>query len=87
VWDPLGRRLLTVQLHDHQGQAAQGGVPLLVIDAWEHAYYLQYRADLAAYLEALWRLWNWRDVAARLKAVERIDLGTGYTLNGERHPR
>src|SRR5262249_33959692 len=38
VWDPVTRRLGTTQIHDHQSQITQGGIPLLVIDAWEHAY-------------------------------------------------
>jgi Fe-Mn family superoxide dismutase len=34
----------------------QGGVPLMVIDAWEHAYYLQYRDRKTEFFEAIWRL-------------------------------
>jgi superoxide dismutase, Fe-Mn family len=84
VWDPVGRRLLTTQLHDHQSQVTQAGTPLLVIDAWEHAYYLQYRTDKLRFFEALWNLWNWEDVAARLHAVQRVDLGIDYILDGLR---
>ena len=43
VWEPIGGRLLRRQIYDHQSQHRQGGVPLLVMDAWEHAYYLQYK--------------------------------------------
>jgi Fe-Mn family superoxide dismutase len=82
AWDPVGRRLVTTQIHDHQSEITQGGIPLLVIDAWEHAYYLQYRTDKAKYFAALWNLWNWNDVAARLKAVERIDLATDFLVDG-----
>ena len=39
-WDPMSKRLLTTQIHDHQNEITQGGVPILVLDAWEHAYYL-----------------------------------------------
>lgn len=75
VWDPLLRRLAVTQIHDHQSQVTQGGVPLLVIDAWEHAYYLQYRNDKARFFDALWNVWNWDDVAMRLEHVQRMDLG------------
>jgi len=74
VWEPLAGRLLTTQIYDHQSNLAQGGIPLMVIDAWEHAYYLQYQADKAKYLEALWNVWNWQDIAARFTRVNQLDL-------------
>ena len=77
AWDPLGQRLITTQIHDHQSETTQAGIPLLVIDAWEHAYYLQYRTDKQKFFEALFELWNWDDVAARLSSVEHVDLLLG----------
>jgi superoxide dismutase, Fe-Mn family len=75
VWEPLIGRLGTNQIHDHQSEVTQAGIPLLVLDAWEHAYYLQYRADKAKYFEAIWNLWNWEDVATRYEHAKRVDLG------------
>jgi Fe-Mn family superoxide dismutase len=75
VWDPVVRRLGTTQIHDHQSEVTQGGIPLLVIDAWEHAYYLQYQNEKAKYFEAIWKLWNWEDIALRLTLAQRLDLG------------
>lgn len=37
--------------------------PLLVIDVWEHAYYLQYKNDRAKYIEQLWSVINWNKLA------------------------
>lgn len=74
VYDPVTARLLTTQIHDHQSEVTQGGLPLLVIDAWEHAWYLQYRADKKKYFDAIWNLWNWEDVAARYAAAQQLDL-------------
>lgn len=74
VFDPLLKRLGTTQIHDHQGEVTQGGVPLLVIDAWEHAYYLQYRTEKVKFFQALWNLWNWDDVAARFERARELDL-------------
>jgi Fe-Mn family superoxide dismutase len=67
VWEPTAQRLTTAQIHDHQSNVAQGSVALMVIDAWEHAYYLQYKNQKAEFFKAVWNLWNWDDVSARLE--------------------
>jgi len=74
VWEPIAQRLLTCQIYDHQSNLSQGGITLLVIDAWEHAYYLQYKNQKAEFFKAVWNLWNWDDVAARLEAARQVDL-------------
>jgi superoxide dismutase, Fe-Mn family len=74
VWEPAGGRLVTLQIHDHQGSVTQSGIPLLVIDAWEHAYYLQYENRKAEFFAAIWNVWNWRDVASRFAAAKKLDL-------------
>jgi superoxide dismutase, Fe-Mn family len=75
VWDPLSKRLMTTQIHDHQSQITQGGVPILVLDAWEHAYYLQYGPEKKTYFEAIWNVWNWADAGRRFESVRGVDLG------------
>jgi Fe-Mn family superoxide dismutase len=74
VYEPLSRRLLVTQIHDHQSELSPGNVPLLVMDAWEHAYYLQYENRKSDFFAALWNLWNWEDVAARFLAARKLDL-------------
>lgn len=69
AWEPEAGRLVVQQVHDHQGNHGQGTVPLLAVDAWEHAYYLQYENDKAAYFSALWNVVNWVDVARRFEAA------------------
>lgn len=69
AWEPLGRRLIVEQVYDHHGNVGQGSVPLLVFDAWEHAYYLQYKNVRPDYVTKLWDLVNWEDVAARYTAA------------------
>jgi superoxide dismutase, Fe-Mn family len=65
AWEPLGRRLVVEQVYDHHGNVGMGTTPLLVFDAWEHAYYLQYRNVRPDYVEKLWSLVNWTDVTTR----------------------
>ena len=79
VWEPVSRRLGTSQIHDHQSQVTQGSVPLLVLDAWEHAYYLQYKSEKSRYFEAIWNLWNWEDVARRFAQARQLDLAIPHT--------
>jgi len=74
VWEPMAQRLLTCQIYDHQSNLSQSGVPLMVIDAWEHAYYLQYKNVKAEFFKAVWNLWNWKDVSARFTAAQKLDL-------------
>lgn len=69
AWEPVAGRLVTAQIYDHQSNVTQGGTPLLVLDAWEHAFYLQYQNRKTEFFEAVWNVWNWRDVAERLEAV------------------
>jgi superoxide dismutase, Fe-Mn family len=73
-WEPLGKRLYIEQIYDHQGNTGQSGVPLLVLDAWEHAYYLQYQNRRADYVKAIWNIVNWADVAARFDRVRDLVL-------------
>lgn len=69
AWDPVGRRLVVHQIHDHHISVAITSTPLLVFDAWEHAFYLQYRNVKADYVDRLWSIVNWADVAVRFEAV------------------
>lgn len=83
VWDPLSMRLLTAQIHDHQSETLMGSVPLMVIDAWEHAYYLQYQNEKAKFFEAIWNVWNWEDIARRFAEAQKSTLAlSGRTADG-----
>jgi superoxide dismutase, Fe-Mn family len=72
AWEPLGRRLLVEQVYDHQANLGNGSIPLLVFDAWEHAYYLQYKNVRADFVAALWNLVHWDDVAARFAGARTV---------------
>jgi Fe-Mn family superoxide dismutase len=65
AWEPLAARLLIHQLFDQQGNTPLGIVPLLQLDMWEHAFYLDYVNVKADYVKAFWNIVNWTDVADR----------------------
>ncbi len=44
----------------------EGSTPLLTIDIWEHAYYIDYRNERPRYIESFWKLVNWEFVAGNL---------------------
>ena len=69
AWDAMGNRLVIGQLYDQQGNIAMGSVPLLMLDMWEHAFYLDYQNVKADYVKAFWNIVNWEDVARRFGSV------------------
>ena len=75
AWEPVGGRLVVEQVHDHQGNIGNGTVPLLVLDMWEHAYYLQYKNVKEDWVKAFWNIVNWPDVTQRFAKVRTLDLG------------
>jgi Fe-Mn family superoxide dismutase len=74
VWDALGKRLNINQLYDQQNNLPAGQLPVLQLDMWEHAFYLQYKNVKADYVKAWWNVVNWTDVAARLAKARAADI-------------
>jgi Fe-Mn family superoxide dismutase len=74
TWEPLGQRLIVEQVYDHQSNVGQGAPPLLVLDMWEHAYYLQYKNVKADWVKAYWEIVNWPDVSARFDRARKLQL-------------
>ena len=69
-YDHIGGRLVIQQLTDQQGNISINLTPLLMVDMWEHAFYLQYKNVKADYVNAVWDVFNWDDVAARYAAAK-----------------
>jgi superoxide dismutase, Fe-Mn family len=64
--------LAVLQVEKHQNQVLPGWTPILVIDVWEHAYYLKYQNRRAEWVDAVMNhLVNWADVARRFAEVRR----------------
>jgi Fe-Mn family superoxide dismutase len=69
AWDVLGQKLIIEQLYDHQGNLAPASIPLLMLDMWEHAFYLDYQNVKGEYVKAFWNIVSWPDVTARFEAA------------------
>ena len=69
AWDVIGQRISVFQLFDQQGNVPLGLVPLLMLDVWEHAYYLDYQNVRADYVKAFWNIVDWGNVQARFTAA------------------
>ncbi len=63
VWEPGGNHLLTLGVENHQKQLFGTAIPILVIDVWEHAYYLKYQNRRGEYVENFWNIVDWENVA------------------------
>lgn len=71
-------KLMILQCENHQKLTAWGVVPLLVLDVWEHAYYLKYQNRRAEYVKDLFAIINWDNVAARFDAAS--SQGNSYEI-------
>ncbi|GAB5901068.1 superoxide dismutase [Mycolicibacterium mageritense] len=80
-WDPLAAQLVVTQIHDHHITVVPTSTPLLVFDAWEHAFYLQYRNVKTDYIDRLWSLVNWADVTERFDAARTGAAPKLFTLD------
>ena len=69
AWDSLGRKLLMIQLYDQQSNIPATLIPIIQLDMWEHAFYLDYRNVKADYVKAFWNVANWADAQERFAAA------------------
>ncbi len=74
-WGWLGyhkasNRLVISTCNNQDPLSTQGLIPLLGIDVWEHAYYLQYKNVRAEYVKNIWNIVNWKNVEHRFKDVK-----------------
>ncbi len=60
-WDSIGQKLAIFQLYDQQSNFPLGLVPIVVLDMWEHAFYLDYVNVKADYVKAWWNIVSWTD--------------------------
>jgi superoxide dismutase, Fe-Mn family len=65
-------KLTVIQCEDHEKMIQWGAIPLLVIDVWEHAYYLKYRNRRGDFVDNLLPIFNWDNVAERLSTALKL---------------
>ena len=70
-FEGLGGNIVIEQLFDQQGNVPVATTPLLMLDMWEHAFYLDYVNVKADYVKAFWNIVNWADVAKRFDAARK----------------
>jgi Fe-Mn family superoxide dismutase len=66
-WIPALEKLTILQIEKHQDLTIWGVQPLLIIDVWEHAYYLKYQNRRAEWINNWWNIVHWADVGARFE--------------------
>ncbi|MFN8414853.1 MAG: superoxide dismutase [Cytophagaceae bacterium] len=71
-YQPYSDSLTIMQCENHEKLTQWGVVPILVIDVWEHAYYLKYKNKRADFVDALFNLINWDNVAMRLAQAKKL---------------
>jgi superoxide dismutase, Fe-Mn family len=72
VWlgyDRGTKRLVLVACSNQDPLVSMGYIPLLGIDVWEHAYYLQYKNVRAEYIKNIWNIINYKNVEERYLAA------------------
>ena len=72
IHDPVAGGLYVAGIHDHQSDQVPDSTILALVDVWEHAYYLKYRNDRAAWVAAAWQHLDWTRIGTRFDQVPKL---------------
>jgi superoxide dismutase, Fe-Mn family len=71
-YHPMTGKLMILQCENHQKITAWGIIPLLILDVWEHAYYLKYQNRRKDYVDSLFSIINWKKVQYRFRKAHEV---------------
>ncbi len=72
AYQPFSDSLIVLQCENHEKLTQWGCIPLLVIDVWEHAYYLKYKNKRTDFVDAMLQIINWDNVSDRLNTAVKL---------------
>ena len=72
AYQPYSDSLTVLQCENHEKLTQWGAIPILVIDVWEHAYYLKYKNKRTDFVDALFNIINWDNAALRLDEAVKL---------------
>jgi superoxide dismutase, Fe-Mn family len=71
-YQPYSDKLTVLQCENHEKLTQWGVIPLLVVDVWEHAYYLKYKNKRADFVDTMLQIINWDNVSERLNVALKL---------------
>ena len=65
AYEQVARKMVILQVEKHNNLSQMTSIPIMVVDVWEHAYYLKYQNKRKDYVEAFFNVINWDEVSKR----------------------